>query len=99
MGDAKLLSSVRTLAELPGNLLEQLATESEHVHLTSGEWLFRAGDPADSLFVIRSGRLEVLADDHSEARIRILKRGQTLGELALLTGGTRTASVTGGSST
>ena len=93
MGDAKLLSSVRTLAELPGNLLEQLATESEHVHLTSGEWLFRAGDPADSLFVIRSGRLEVLADDHSEARIRILKRGQTLGELALLTGGTRTASV------
>src|SRR5207253_2946707 len=43
--------------------------------------------------VVRSGRLEVVLDGPPERVIRTLRRGEVLGELALLKGGARSASI------
>ncbi len=63
---------------------------ADRVALQADGWLFRAGEAADSAFVIQSGRLEVIVEDEV---IRTVKRGGVIGELALLTGEPRSASV------
>jgi predicted acylesterase/phospholipase RssA/CRP-like cAMP-binding protein len=78
------------LAELPEDSQDRLRDQAESVRLGTGEWLFQEGDEADYAYVVRSGRLEVV----SEGRvIRTARSGAVIGELALLTGGTRAASV------
>jgi predicted acylesterase/phospholipase RssA len=69
-------------------LAERVSTHS----LRAGEWLFRAGEPGDRLYVVRSGRLDVIAEDDDRV-LRRVGRGEMLGELALLTGSPRSASV------
>lgn len=81
------------LAELDDELLDSLASEAGEVRSRAGDWLFREGDAAESLYVIRSGRLEVVAEGPPEIVVRTLRRGEVLGELALLQRGTRSASV------
>ncbi len=71
---------------------EEVAEHATDVQIGAGEWLFHEGDEADSLYVIRSGRLDVIAEGR-DAVIRVLGRGAVLGELALLTRSQRSASV------
>ncbi|MCZ4499220.1 MAG: conserved transrane transport protein, partial [Marmoricola sp.] len=68
----------------------RVRTAATEVDLDAGAWLFRAGDPSDSLYVVRSGRLRVLQDG---TELTELGRGDVLGELALLTGAPRSADV------
>ena len=59
----------------------------------AGDWLFREGDPGDALYVLRSGRLEIVQEaGGNETVIRSLPSGAVLGELALLTRAPRSAS-------
>lgn len=92
-GDPEFLRGAPVFADLSEELLGQLAAEAEELRLAAGEWLFREGDRAESLYLIRSGRLEVLAEGPPETLIRVLRRGDALGELALLHSGVRSASV------
>jgi len=59
------------------------------------EYLFREGDPGDSLYLILSGVVEVvrLDADGTEICFATLSTGQFIGELAILDGGPRSASV------
>ena len=91
--DPDYFGQVPMFADLSDELLAQLAEEAGEVSLGAGEWLFREGDSADRLYVIRSGRLEIVDEGPPEVLIREMRRGQALGELALLTGRSRTASV------
>ena len=76
---------------IPADVLARLEAAGQMVELKAGEWLFRQGDPAGSMFVVHSGRLEVLVDDEL---VRELGGGSLVGELALLAGEpTRSASV------
>lgn len=93
MADLSFLRQVPVLAELSDELLSQLAEEAGEVRVPAGEWLLREGDRAESLYVVRSGRLEVISEGPPETLIRGLRRGEVLGELALLQAGVRTASV------
>jgi len=76
-------------------LLEALHTR----HLRGGEWLMRQGQAADALYFLVRGRLQVWreADDGSvEPSRRLLGEiapGESVGELGLLTGSPRSASV------
>ena len=63
------------------------------MHVAAGDWLFREGEPADSAYVVRSGRLDVVVEHPTEVVIRQLKRGAAVGELGLLRGGLRSTSV------
>jgi predicted acylesterase/phospholipase RssA len=87
------LGEVTLLAGLSEELRAQLAAEARTVRVGAGEFLFREGDPAQSVFVTRFGRLEVVSGGPAPVVIRVLKRGSVVGELALLDEGTRSASV------
>jgi NTE family protein len=58
------------------------------------EWLFRQDDRADAMFVVRSGRLEVVQEEGAVSRVlRVAARGDLVGELSLMTGSSRSAGV------
>ena len=93
MHDVDLLERVPVLARLPDELLLRVAAEAEGTTVRAGDWVFREGEAADSLFVVRSGRLEVVQEGPPERVLRVLRRGEVMGELALLRGNGRSASV------
>ena len=92
MRTAAFLRNVPVLAGLSDELLERLAGQIREVHVRPGEWIMHAGETAESLFIVRSGRVEVLDEGPPESLVRVLRRGDVLGELALLREGTRSAS-------
>ena len=90
---AAFLRRVPVLAGLDDDSLARLASQITTVTIRAGDWLVREGDAANSLYLIRSGRLEVVAEGPPETVIRVLRRGEILGELALLTDAVRSASI------
>ncbi|HTN23159.1 MAG TPA: patatin-like phospholipase family protein [Solirubrobacteraceae bacterium] len=90
---AASLAEVPLLADLPLALRERLGCEAREVAVSAGEWLFHEGDAAHCAYVVRSGRLDVVAEGDPPVVIRAVKRGTVLGELALLQEGRRSASV------
>lgn len=96
-GDEELAGTLRSIpffSELSEKLREDIVAESTLIRLPSREWLFRQGDPGDALYVIWSGRLEVVREQPAPSKvIRVVSRGAAVGELALLTDSPRSASV------
>jgi CRP-like cAMP-binding protein len=67
-------------------------------HLDQAEILFRAGDPGDALYIVARAGVEVLADGPAatqgpEEVIAQLGEGHAFGEMPLLTGHPRTATI------
>jgi len=62
----------------------------------SGELVFSQGDPGDALYAVVTGKIRISAGapDGREIFLNIMEPGDTFGEIALLDGGTRTASAT-----
>jgi NTE family protein len=85
LGEAPLLRGASAQA------VAQLRRTGRATRVAAQDWLFHAGDPADRLFVVLSGRLQVVADDGR--LLREVGAGAALGELGLLTGSARSASV------
>lgn len=69
----------------------------EWIHLSPGEILCRQGDPGDCIYIVVSGRLRVVkeTEDLKDLDLGEIGRGEILGEMALLTGGVRSATVVG----
>ena len=88
---ADFLGRVPLFADVSPALREVLARRGSALRLAAGEVLFRSGDAADALYVVRAGRIEVLAADGSVSRE--LGRGASIGELGLLTSSPRAATV------
>lgn len=62
--------------------------------LTDGEEVFHEGDPGDAWYVILEGEARVLKDtDGGEKELAVLKRGACVGEMAILDGEGRSATV------
>jgi NTE family protein len=89
---AGFLARTPLFSDIDPELHEQLAAKSRPRHLAAGQWLLREHEPADAMYVVRAGRVEVV-DEAAGAVIRELGRGDAVGELALLTGSPRSASV------
>jgi len=87
---AALVAEVPLFAGLPREVTERLASAGDSASLAAGEVLFREGEAGDAVYVVTSGRLEVSVDGTS---VRTLSRGDVVGELALLTARSRTATV------
>ena len=92
----RLLARCDLLRHLPPGDMEQLLPLIREYHAPAGTTLFRAGDSADALYIVAGGEVEILdAEDtetHACRTIARLGAGQAFGEMALLHGGTRTAS-------
>jgi CRP/FNR family cyclic AMP-dependent transcriptional regulator len=93
--NAALLSEVPFFTLLDDQEREELARVVQAVTAPAGQTLFSYGDPGDSLFVIRSGAVEVFIKNDTGTRILLetARAGDFFGELSLLDGGPRTASV------
>lgn len=72
----------------------ELAKVVDLIKLADGETLFSAGDPGESLFLVRAGEVELYVRDNAGQKIilDITRPGDFFGEIALLDAGARTAS-------
>jgi uncharacterized membrane protein len=70
-----------------------LAEVIDELTLPEGHTLFQAGDPGDSLFIVRSGDIELFIKDTAGQKIVLTTAGpgDMFGELAMLDTGPRTA--------
>jgi len=84
------LQSVSAFRGLAPGATDELADRGVRRELRAGEVLFTEGEPGPSVFVLLTGRLRV--QKHSEA-IRELGNGSLVGELAVLAGAPRGATV------
>lgn len=95
-GLAAALARVPLFAELDRASLGAVAAETEWFSLPGGATLIEAGEPADALYVVLSGCLEAVVTTPEGFRRRVgrIVAGETVGELALLSGTSRGATVT-----
>ena len=93
--DAALLTEIPFFNFLDESERITLAAQLEEVQIPEGQVLFNYGEPGDCLYVIRSGKAEVFFKDDTGNRIvlEVAGTGDVVGELSLLDGGPRTASV------
>jgi predicted acylesterase/phospholipase RssA/CRP-like cAMP-binding protein len=97
--DSQVAAALAALRELLGSAavedVQGLATVLEHTTLRQGETLFSEGDDGDGLFVLTRGRLAVILRDPSgcDTTVDALLPGAVVGEMALLTGQRRSATV------
>ncbi len=81
--------------QLEGEALAELEREFRWVQVAGGTPLFRKGDTGDDMYIVINGRLRVVIEDLNGAE-RVMEevgRGGNVGELALLTGERRSATV------
>jgi CRP/FNR family cyclic AMP-dependent transcriptional regulator len=92
---AELLAEVPFFQLLDDEERNFLAGELDVVRFREGEMVFSYGDPGDSMYVIRTGVVEVFFKDDTGGRIVLetAREGDFFGELSLLDNGPRTASV------
>jgi NTE family protein len=91
---ADSLRAASVFADLTPALRERVAELAGEVRLPGGEWLFREGEEADAVYLVRVGHLEVLQEDRDgPRRINTLGKGAVVGELALLNDSLRSASI------
>lgn len=92
----KKLSQVDLLVNLPPDEVRGIVSHVERRVFPKGSTIFRQGDPGDSLFLIESGKVRVHSHqtEHGEEKdVAWLGKGDTVGEMALLTGQPRVATV------
>src|ERR1044072_10294 len=91
--DPELLAGIEFFALLKEEDRQALADVVDSIHLNTGETLFHAGDPGESLFIVRSGSIELYIKDTVGQKIvlTISEAGDLFGELSLLDSGPRTA--------
>jgi predicted acylesterase/phospholipase RssA/CRP-like cAMP-binding protein len=89
------LRASQLFAGLDSTVLDDVEDCVEILTLASGDALFRQGDPGDALFVILSGRVRILVEtgDGRMVRVAELGRGETVGEMAVISGEARSATV------
>ncbi len=92
-----LLSRCDLLRHLPPEEIESILSSVRTRKLGAGEILFKAGDPGDALYIVSRGSVDVLPaawGSTSDAQpIAQLGPGNAFGEMALLTGSARTATI------
>jgi CRP-like cAMP-binding protein len=77
---------------LPDAPLRTIAARLKRKRYKPGDTVFREGDPADTLFLVESGRVHVWTSDERQL-LASLGPGSILGEIALLLDVPRTATV------
>jgi len=84
---------------LSGDEVDPILHAFERKTLPGGQWLFRQGEPGDSLYFLVRGRLQVWIDqgrsngDGERTLVGEVVPEETVGEISLLTGEPRTAGI------
>jgi NTE family protein/lysophospholipid hydrolase len=80
---------------LEEEVLRDIQAELELITVSSGETIMEVGDPGDALFIVIGGRLRIVSQKANGEQPYTVDtyRGQTVGEIGLITGSKRTAKV------
>jgi CRP-like cAMP-binding protein len=88
----KRLSKIRILNELPPELMAELISEVDLKSYKDGEMIFREGEPANWMYFIVDGKVDIIFRDGEEPkRINTLEEYDSFGELGVLSGRNRSA--------
>ena len=92
---AELLSRIVLFRDLPPEALRAVAAAMRPIEHARGDFVIRTGELADRVYVVVSGRLEVIRhfDDGRAEPVAEMVPGDVLGEIALVRGGPRTRSI------
>ncbi len=88
--DPSTLAGTSLLSRLPDDVRARLESESTSLLVHAGDVLVGEGDEAGDAYIVRSGQFDV---ELGGRVIRQVGSGAVIGELALLTGGRRSATV------
>jgi putative peptide zinc metalloprotease protein len=81
-------------SDLPSAEIERLAARLRPARFGAGTVLVRQGEPGDDALIIRQGEVEAVREDaHAVRPLARLGPGTLIGEIAVLTGSPRTATV------
>ncbi|HYK42641.1 MAG TPA: cyclic nucleotide-binding and patatin-like phospholipase domain-containing protein [Thermoanaerobaculia bacterium] len=90
-----LLKEVPAFAGLAPSDIDRIGSMLERRPIRGGDVLFRQGQTGNSLYLVGHGRLQVTvtSPDGAERIVAEVGRGETVGEMAILTGEPRSATV------
>jgi CRP-like cAMP-binding protein len=94
--DPVFLRNSELFENQPEEVIQAVLLQGQLLEFGPGDVVFRQGERGDRLYVVKSGVLEVLSgpvDTGESSPIAYLGPGEVLGELALLTGSPRSATV------
>ena len=92
--EVELLRRVPLFSGVAPAKLKLLAFTSDRVSYTSGQTLFKQGDPGDAAYVVLSGSADILVNSQSgEIKVATLEPNSIVGEIAILCDVARTATV------
>jgi len=95
----KLLGKIEIFEYLESEELKELASSMKQRQFSEGEELMTQGDAGESMFILSEGMLHAFIKNSSNGeRIRVgqIEPGEFFGEMSLLTGEPRTASIVAG---
>ena len=90
--EERLLADVDLFASVPPEMRNQIALAAPMAVYGSGETIVRQGEDGQSMFIVLSGEVRVVLEPNREEVARI-QRGGYFGEMSLLTGEPRSATV------
>ncbi len=90
-----MLENVRLFQDTPKHITDALATLSVRRSYPKNTILFMEGDENNQLFIIESGKIRVFVngEDGKQVTLNFMGEGEYFGELALIDGNPRSASV------
>jgi CRP/FNR family transcriptional regulator, cyclic AMP receptor protein len=95
-GEAEsIFRSIELFEALDPNEVREIVGACQQLTPAAGDELFRQGDEADALYIVESGELQVRATTPAgeDVVLAMLGSGSVVGEMSLIAGGPRSASV------
>jgi CRP-like cAMP-binding protein len=92
---ASELRGIRILADMTNEQLDVLTTFGEIMPFMAGQKIINQGERADAMFMLVSGKVAafIKGKDGTDSHLRTSEAGGHFGEIGLLEGGNRTATV------
>lgn len=92
---ARIVARDEFFAQLDPGEIDHMLEQSTQRAFTPGEALIRKDEEGDSMFILRKGYVEVWVgqSDDEEVAVAKLQPGEFFGEMSLLTGAPRTATI------
>jgi CRP/FNR family transcriptional regulator, cyclic AMP receptor protein len=84
----------RLLVNIPEDIRRQLLGLAPTINLRKGQRLFERGDPGGTMYLVKSGRIEisVVTESGRKISLNLMGPGDVFGEISLIDGRARTAS-------